>query len=497
MKRYLIGIDNGGTVTKCAVYDLDGRELAVDAERVPLIEPHPGWVERDLDLVWDANIRAVRGAVKKAGIAQSEILAIGLTGYGNGVCLVDRNGRPVHNAVVSSDNRASALCQRLVGEGIQERIYPLTCQEFWAAQTAVLLKWFDEQLPDVLARAEKVLSIKDYVRMKLTDQYCYELTETTCNGLMNIHNRTFDPFIFATLGISGCMEKMPEYTGITDISGRVTKRAAAKTGIAEGTPVAGSCYDVNACALASGILDDHTLCMIAGSWTINEYLTQTLVENANSIALSYLDGYYILEESSPTSTNNFEWFIDHMLSGKAGTDRGAVYRECDRMVGEIAPEESGLIFIPYLFASATHPDAKGAFLNLTSFHDERHLTRAVYEGIAFSSMLHIKRLMKDGKTFSTAKLSGGITKSGVWPQMICDILQMPLEISAVSEPGALGAAICAAIAGGAYDGYEAAVENMVHMEQGYVPDQRKREIYREKFARYEKALKALDAFYSE
>jgi len=497
MKQYLLGIDNGGTVIKCAVYDLSGRELAVKTERVPLIEPYPGWVERDLDLVWEANAQAIRGAIEKAGITQAEILAIGLTGYGNGVCLVDKNGRPVYNAVVSSDNRASALCQRLADAGVQEAIYPLTCQEFWPAQTAILLKWFDEQMPDVLARTDRVLSIKDFVRMKLTGRCCYELTETTCNGLMNIHTQAFDPSIFASLGISGCMEKMPAYTGITDISGRVTGNAAAETGLAAGTPVAGSCYDVNACALASGILDEDTLCMIAGSWTINEYLTRTLVEHANSIAKSYLNGYYILEESSPTSTNNFEWFIDHILAGKAGSDRSVIYRNCDRMVGEISPEESDLIFVPYLFASATHPDAKGAFLNLSSFHDERYLTRAVYEGIAFSSMLHVKRLMKDGKTFSAAKLSGGITKSGVWSQMVCDVLRMPLEISSASEPGALGAAICAAIAGGAYDGYEAAVANMVHMKQAYLPNERKEEIYQRKFGRYEKALKALDVFYSE
>jgi L-xylulokinase len=81
--------------------------------------------------------------------------------------------------------------------------------------------------------------------------------------------------------------------------------------------------------------------------------------------------------------------------------------------------------------------------------------------------------------------------------MVCDLLQMPLELSSVSEPGALGAAICAAIAGGAYDGYESAVANMVHMKEAYLPDRRKKEIYREKFGRYEKALAALDIFYSE
>jgi L-xylulokinase len=63
MKQYLLGIDNGGSVIKSAVYDLKGGELAVESRRVPLIEPHAGWVERDLNAVWEANTQAIRGAV--------------------------------------------------------------------------------------------------------------------------------------------------------------------------------------------------------------------------------------------------------------------------------------------------------------------------------------------------------------------------------------------------------------------------------------------------
>jgi L-xylulokinase len=233
--------------------------------------------------------------------------------------------------------------------------------ELWPAQTAVLLKWFSGRMPEVLSRTNKVLSIKDYIRMKLTNTYCYEPTETTCNGLMNIHTQAFDPAVFSALGLSGCMGKMPAYTGVTDVSGRVTASAAAETGLTAGTPVAGSCYDVNACALASGILDENTLCIDCG------FVDDQRIPDANAGGTRKLDRKVLparllhTGRIQPDSTNNFEWFIDHMLSGKAGTDRGTIYRECDRMAGEIPPKESELIFVPYLFASATHSDAKGAF----------------------------------------------------------------------------------------------------------------------------------------
>ena len=495
MKQYLIGIDNGGSTTKAAVFDLKGREIISAGRRIPLIEPCAGWVERDLNEVWKTNAELIKEVIHKAGIDPQEIAGLGLTGYGNGICLVDRDGNPVYNGIVSSDNRAADLCERLVENGVQDQVYHLTYQEFWPAQTAMLMVWLKENCPDILEKTDCILSIKDFIRMKLTGRRCYELTEMTCTGLMNIHTHEFDDVIFRALGLEDCRSKMPEYTGVTEISGTVTEEAAAQTGLAPGTPVAGSCYDVNACAMASGILDDDTLCMIAGTWSINEVLSKELVDGANSIAESYKPGYYIMEESSPTSAGNFEWFIEKLMEPeRKGTDKSVFYGECNKMAEEIRPEESNVVFVPYLFASATNPDAKAAFFNLESYHGREHMVRAVYEGVAFSAMLHVNRLIESGRHFSRAKLSGGITRSEVWAQIFCDMLQMPLEVSEAMEPGALGAAMCAAVAGGAYRDVDEAVEHMVHMKKTYYPDPEKGAVYEKKFETYKRALKALDFF---
>lgn len=497
MLYYIMGIDLGGTVIKSAIYDIEGKEVEVSSLEVPLIEPHIGWEERDMNVIWQAVIDVIKDVLKKSGVKASEIAGIGLTGYGNGVCLVDAKGEAVYHAIVSSDNRCARLCEQLVEQGIQDQIYPLTYQEFWPAQTAVLLVWLKVNMPEVLEKTAYVLSIKDYIRFKLTGEPCYEITEATCNGLMNIHTMKFDPIIFKTLDISECFDKMPHYTGITDISGFVTEEAGLVTGLNSGTLVAGSCYDVNAGALANGIMDDSTLCMIAGTWSINEYLTKNLVEGANSIARSYLPEYYIMEESSPTSASNFKWFLDNVLEiNKTALSKKEIYKQCNQLVESIQPQESDVIFIPYLFASATHPEAKAAFFQLTSYHKRAHMIRAIYEGVVFSSMVHVKRLMDSGCRFKEARLAGGISNSPVWSQMVCDVLQKPLIVSEASEPGALGAAICAAIAASIYPDYETAISHMVHRKKEYLPNPDLAGIYAEKLAAYEKALDMLDIYYN-
>lgn len=91
--------------------------------------------------IWEINTRLIRDVISKAGIHAGEIAGIGLTGYGNGICLVDEAGEPVYPAIVSSDSRAGELCERLINNGVQDQIYDLTYQEFWEAQTAILMVW--------------------------------------------------------------------------------------------------------------------------------------------------------------------------------------------------------------------------------------------------------------------------------------------------------------------------------------------------------------------
>lgn len=57
MCKYLIGIDNGGTLSKAAIYDTAGKELAVASCKTELLMPNPGFTERNMDEMWEANVK--------------------------------------------------------------------------------------------------------------------------------------------------------------------------------------------------------------------------------------------------------------------------------------------------------------------------------------------------------------------------------------------------------------------------------------------------------
>ena len=102
----------------------------------PVEDVHPhlggGEVEHAVEpgalQVWEANAEAIRESIEKAGISGKQIKAVGLTGYGNGLCLVDGKGEPTCSCIVSTDNRAADYCRRFAENGAERAIYPMTCQ---------------------------------------------------------------------------------------------------------------------------------------------------------------------------------------------------------------------------------------------------------------------------------------------------------------------------------------------------------------------------------
>ena len=497
--KYLLGLDNGGTKTKCAVYDIEGRELGVASRGLPLDTPHVGWTERDPEVVWQANTEVIREAIERAGIEAGDIIGLGLTGYGNGACFVDESGTPTWPCIVSTDSRANGYLDRWEKDGTMAKVYELTYQKIWDAQPAALIPWFKDNHPEILAKTRYTLDMKDYIRFRLTGELVSEITAASSGCLMNIKTLEFDREIFKLLGIEEYFGINPPYVRSTEVSGRITEEASKLTGIPAGVPVSGGYFDIDAGALASGVLDEETLCCIAGTWSINEYISADLESNYGKFSntVGYLPGWYTIEDSSPTSASNLEWFLDRFYAKEKEELGSGLFRQCDEDVAAIAPEDQDIIFVPYLYASATHPKAHSLFFGISGYHRREHMLRAVYEGVAFSTVFHVKRLT-EGKDidYRLVRFSGGAANARVWTQMFCDALNMPVETLVSNELSAMGAAMSAGIACGAFADEKEAVAKMVRIKDRYEPDPARAKVYSEKYAQYKSVLDMMDDYYA-
>jgi L-xylulokinase len=493
-KAYLMGIDNGGTVTKAALYDTAGREIAVASVKTEMLFPFPGHAEKNSDDLWAANVKVISSVVKKAGIPAAAIAAIAVTGHGNGMYLVDAEGKPAHAGINSADSRASSYVSRWYADGTFDKVLPRTCQSIWPAQPAALLAWFRDNEPKTLERTRWIFMCKDYIRWRLTGEAGAEVTDASAVSLMDMRTLRYDPRVMEAFGISAVKDKLPPLCMSGAVCGKITEKAAAETGLAVGTPVAGGLIDIAACAIGTGITSGEKLCAIAGSWSINEYIGTAPVQHRDLwMTTAYcMPGWWLTLEGSAASAGNLEWIIAELMDKDAKAAGGSVFETVNGLVAGVAPRDCEVLFLPFLYGSAAGSKVQGGFLGLHASHSRAHLLRAVYEGVAFSHRTDIERLLRHRGPVQAARLAGGAAKSNAWVQIFADVLQLPIELTACEELGTMGAAICAGVAAGLFSSFEEAAGRMVRVSRVVEPCRENAGLYGDRYGRYLRTIKALD-----
>ena len=495
--RCYLGLDNGGTNTKAALFAPDGKQLAVENTATAAITPAPGFVERDMEDMWADNCAVIRRLLDKSGTDPHDIAGIGLCGHGKGLYLWGRDSRPARRGILSADNRAWRYPLQWKADGTEEAAFRLSCQHILACQPVSLLFWLRDNEPGVLDRTQWIFECKDYVRFRLTGEARAERTDSSGTGLLNLRTGDYDDELLALFGLEDLRDRLPPLCSSLEIAGRITPEAAARTGLAAGTPVVGGMFDIDACALAVNVTDEKNICMIAGTWSINEYIRRTPVTDGSVLmnSLFCLPGYYLIEESSPTSAGNNEWFIRKLLPELAETEEN-VYDLVNRWAADFQPEDFMPVFLPFLTASNVDPRARGAFLGLNASHDRRHMARAVYEGVTFSHRWHLEKLVASwGGREGVIRLAGGAARSPVWTQMFADVTSMPVEAVTAAETGALGCAIAVAAALGDFRSPAQAAAHMSPAGQTVHPRPEAAAAYDKKYALYTKAIEALNGFW--
>ena len=502
-KRYYIGLDNGGSVTKAGLFDESGNEVAVASELAEPILSRPGFVERDATALFMANVRCIKAVIEKSGVEPILIKAVSMTGHGNGLHLVGKDGRPSYNAIISTDTRAAEHVNKWYKNGVFEQLLPITNQNIWAGQLSPLLAWFRDNKREVLDRSQYAFSVTDYVRWCLTGEAYGEITNMSAISLMNHKTRAYDDEALRLLGLSDYKHLLPPIRYSRDVCGGITDEVARLTGLIPGTPVVGGMVDFSACPLATGVSDGDKLSLTTGTWVITSYISKQPISDKDLLMTSLypIDGYYLIMEGSMTSASNLEWFVQKMMpqekaeAAKAGE---SIYQWCNQMVNSIPPEEAPVVFLPYLYGTNVNAEAKACFFGLNYSHGRAHVIRAIYEGVVFSAMMHIEKLLKfRSERPAIVRISGGASRSTEWVQMFADALQTPIEVSGAKELGTMGAAICAAVGVGEFKTYEEAMEKFVRINYVCEPDPSKKGIYGKKYALYKRLVHNMDSLWSE
>jgi L-xylulokinase len=311
---------------------------------------------------------------------------------------------------------------------------------------------------------------------------------------MSVVERRYDSSVLEAYGIPEVAPFLPPLIETADIAGTLTPEAAALTGLLPGTLVAGGMFDIDACALASGILDSGEFSIVAGTWGNNQYIArEPLIDPDLFMTSCYsVPGWFLMLEGSPTSAGNLEWFLDTFFAAEREAWGAQFYERISALVAGVKPAESNVFFLPFLYGGNAG-DVKGGFYGLDATHGRAEMLRAVFEGVTFAHYQHIRRLLKFRDFPAVIRLTGGAAKSAVWCQIFADCVGVPVEVPAGSELGALGAAMAAAVASGSYPGFAEAAGAMTSIEKKYIPNPELTAAYRAKYAAYQDLIRRLKA----
>jgi sugar (pentulose or hexulose) kinase len=493
-KRDLIlAIDSGTQNVKAAVFDREGKELALARfAHEPDSAPRPRWVEHDPEDYWDKMCRATRQALSAIGPDIARIGAVGLTSQRGTTIPVDADGNVLRPAIVYLDNRVTEGLPKVGGFWglFFAAIGRKTAIEYVRSHSRFL--WIKTNQPEVYAQTHTFFQVASFLNFRLTGRTNESVGMMVGMFPLDYKKLTWYPQkgIHDVFGVSPGL--LPELMRPLSVTGHITREASEQTLIPEGLPVIVGGGDVQAGVVGMGVTGQDTAALILGTTIDFDVPTTRFVNDEKLRFLCWpaaVPDSYILEAGVGGGFLTVTWFTNELahyekeLSRLKGTSPEELL---DVAVRDVPAGSLGLIAQPYWTPPFHRQEARGAIVGLTMAHSRAHIYRAILEGFAYEIRAGYEVMAgKTGVPIREIRVSGGGAKSDAILSIVADVLGVPARRMEVQESSALGAALCAGVGSGMFSSIGEAIERMVHVRQEFLPDRGNQEVYETMYRSYQ------------
>jgi glycerol kinase len=466
----LVGaIDQGTTSSRFMIFDELGRVVATSQEEHRQIFPRPGWVEHDPIEVIEKTKAVIARALSQAGIAASDLAAIGITNQRETTVVWDRKtGAPLHNALVWQDTRTADLCQRLAGDEGTDRFRARTGLPLATYFSGPKLAWLLENVPAVAeaAKSDRLCfgTMDSWVLYNVTGgAHVTDVTNASRTMLLDLETGAWSEELYTAFGIP--RRALPE---VVTSSGRLAQGEDELAGV----PISGVLGDQQAALFGQACFDAGMAKNTYGTGCFMLLNTgRRPVHSTHGLltTIAYRIGdeplTYALEGSIAVTGSLVHWLRDNL--GIISTSA-----EIESLAASV--EDNGdVYFVPAfsgLFAPHWRADARGVIVGLTRYATKAHLARAALEATAFQTQEVLKAMRADSAVeLSELRVDGGMVGNDLLMQFQADVLNVPVIRPVVAETTALGAAYAAGLAEGVWSSLEELRANWAE-EHRFVPN---------------------------
>ncbi len=494
MSKYLLAHDIGTSGNKATLFSTEGDLIKSKTVSYETHYFHDTWVEQEAEDWWEAVCRSSKELIRDAGIEAKEIAAVSFSGQMMGCLCVDKEGRPLRPSIIWADSRAQKQVQQIEKKISQKDYYHISGHRNTASYGIQKLMWIRDNEPETYKKTYKVFNAKDYIVFKLTGNLYTEPSDANSFGCFDLKEFKWSDRILGCTGIDG--EKLPEIVPSTYIAGGVTRKAAAKTGLAEGTPVVmgggdGVVANIGCGSIAPG---KTYCCMGTSAWITTTAKQPVFDEQMRTVTWAHvIPGLYAPNGTMQYAGGSFSWVkntICSMESEMAKMLEASPYDYMNQQVKESAIGAGGVIFLPYMLgerAPRWNPYAKGAWLGMKPENTRGDLLRSVLEGITMNLCICLDILRTKTKIEEITVVGGG-ARSEVWQQIMADVYDAKIKVPRLlEEGGAMGAAVIGGVGAGIYKDFSA-IEHFIRIDKVQIPD-------RDSVEKYKRIKDIFDKYY--
>lgn len=427
--------------------------------------------EFDADVLWDDLADALAKLSRHP--RAKELAAIGIAGH-VGTVVVDAHGEPTAPASGWSDRRGvDLLARHWDAEALHRSGRPVI-----TGGALPYLCWLRAHRPDAHGRVRGVLSPKDYLVGRLTGEFVTDDTSAAYTLAFDVRARSWSSRAIEVSGLDAAV--FPVHAPGSAVVGRLTRAAADRTGLCEGTPVVAGGPDGTVGAALCASAHPDAVVDVAGTTDAVMEVVRRPEPAAGAVLNPYLEpGSW--SRGGPTGHTGGAFAYVCRLLGVREPD-GAMARFGEEMVS-VSPGSDGLLVVPSL-AGSRYPDwrldERAAFVGFTEAHTPAHLLRATAEAAAY-----LVRGGLDGLAASRpVVLAGGLARARWAVQLRADVFGRTVLACTEPDMTLLGAAALAAVGIGLYHDLDSAARGMMPPVEVHQPDRDRTVSYARLYSRW-------------
>jgi ribulokinase len=494
MARYVLGIDAGTESIRTGIYDEMGHCTSFGVSDNTLIHRHPGWGEQSISQ-WDASmLESIRNAFRNSTVRPDQIEGIGIDGTSCTVVCLDKERKPLRDAVMWMDIRATAEADRIAKCGDPALKYvgfSHVSPEWFPCKTL----WIKNNERGVYDKSETIFEHTDWMAYWLTGEITANINTVSIRWFYNDKEGGLPKSLYEKIGLGDIFPKLPKrIVRLGEVVGGHTAQVAKLTGMREGIPVAGGGADAYMGVIGVNALKPGKLALITGSSQLHIAITDKELHAPGlfgTFPSAIIEGAEVIEAGQISTGCILKWFRDNLVNAeiiKEAKDRGiSVYRLLDEKAALIPPGSEGLVVLEHWQGNRTpwvDPTSRGVIRGLSLRHTPAHIFRAIMEGVVYGTQVILKLMEEGGVTIDEIIICGGATNSDLWLKIHADVLGKRIVVPEEQQAVSLGSAIAATVGAGIYTDLQSAASKMVRVKKVIEPDMSNTKIYSEYVAQY-------------